>query len=476
MQHKTDKDIQTRTEKISEEINQKKYFVVFTYDTGTSEIRPNMAVFYANAFYDLEQSNINAYVKNIVSNIKETQKSILEININAENTSSANHSTAGTCLTENFLKLLMDECKKNDVKTFIINNLACNADNKPIGGKINEIPGMPHLYNTTVNDYPRFIMEYITNNKQCIVYYGCVYKEDKYLQQPSIVTKFVNENGEIKTYKYALFKRQMCKKNNDTIEYKDQTDFNSPITKNIYKLNKDIWQNSMSDVEKRKEIQKQSDEYTKSKKEQEEKQLKREIKYFTHKIEDEYREKNDYEAQMMKFEVNDYLMQMYNHNTLYKVLDDELYNKDRKKYMEILDSMHEMGVYKVIENNLMAMHQSNTLEQVINNTDGNKHLKFLDDMYKNKLSYEDLDVNEKKTYMEILKKMYESEQFYDKLNEENKQKYKKYTNNKIVRKGLAKNEQEQYNTNGHKFYFKLKPTSLSTIKNSKEDIFCDIDE
>ena len=78
--------------------------------------------------------------------------------------------------------------------------------------------------------------------------------------------------------------------------------------------------------------------------------------------------------------------------------------------------------------------------------------------------------------MEILKKMYNSKPFYKTLNDENRKKYLKYTNNKIVRKGLAKNEQEQYNTNGHKFYFKLKPTSLSTIKNSKEDIFCDIDE
>ena len=254
-------------------------------------------------------------------------------------------------------------------------------------------------------------------------------------------------------------------------------------TKNIIHILEENKDPVYQSIQKRKEIQKQLEEYKKSKKKQTDNQKKRERKYFTdaNKIKDKDRKTSNYEEQMRKFEVNDYLNQMYTKNKLYKVLDDELYEKDTKTYMEILDSMHEMGVYKLIEKNLIAMHQKNALKQVINDTygnniDRNKHLTFLNDMYNKQLRYEDLDVNEKKTYMEILKKMYESEQFYDKLNEENKQKYKKYTNNKIVRKGLAKNEKKQYDKNRHNFAFKLKPTSLNTIKNSREDSFYDINE
>ena len=252
-------------------------------------------------------------------------------------------------------------------------------------------------------------------------------------------------------------------------------------TKNIIHMLEEDKDPVYQSIQKHKKIQKQLQEYEKSEKKQKEKQMEREQKYFKDKIKDEYRETEDYEAQMRKFEVNDYLNQMYTKNKLYKVLDDKLYEENRETYMNILDSMHKMGVYKLIEKNLIAMHQKNALKQVINDTygnniDGNKYLTFLNDMYNKQHRYKDLDDNDKKTYMEILKKMYKSKYFYEKLDKKNRQKYKKYTNNKIVREGLAKNEQEQYDKNRHNFAFKLKPTSLNTIKNSRKDSFYDIKE
>jgi len=322
--------------KIEEQIKQKKYYITFTHEIGKqSSISDEFAFFYSNAFrnidvldFDKRKKIIMNYVKQIITKIKKSKKNIVEININAENNLSSQNSTGGTCVTQNFLTILIDECKKNNIETFIINNLACFG--MDIIKKETELKIQNETIRQMTNStYTGFIKEYLKkdNNNQCVFYYGCVYFDDTDMEKPSIVKKIINENSKIKEYDYVLFNQQIYKKENGIVEYKDLTDFNSPNKKNIDNLNRDIYQNSKPDIKKYKKIQNQLQEYEEYKQNQKEKLLKKEQECFIDydKITDKDRKTKKYKQKIRDFEAKKILNMMYDKHK-------NLYDKNNKKF------------------------------------------------------------------------------------------------------------------------------------------------